>query len=255
MKMPLRIGFTACFFHADPQRPIFKGKTLLYMEESMSRWMMDAGAVPWLMPRVSGAVSPEHVLDGLDGLLLQGGSDVCPETYGETARKPAWNGDRERDLYEIALVKAAMHRGMPILGVCRGQQLLNVALGGTLHQDITEDIPDALQHRNWDIYDDNAHRVDIASGSRLEKVLGASHGTVNSIHHQSVKTPGEGLVVEARCTHTPAVIEAIRYTGDSYASAVQWHPEFRQERHATHLPADPIRDDFLAACQAYALGG
>ncbi len=235
-------------FHADPSRAIFKGKTLLYMEESMARWLMAAGAIPWMLPRSDAHIAVGDLLDHIDGLLLQGGSDVSPATYGEVARKPEWRGDAQRDAYEIALVKGAMARDIPVFGICRGQQLLNVALGGTLVQDIAEDIAGSGQHRHWDSYEDNAHGVKIAEGSVLQQIFsGASEGHINSIHHQCVKRLGEGLVAEA-ISPIDNIIEAIRFTGEAYAAAVQWHPEFQADRHGHLLPADPLRDHFLAAC-------
>ena len=130
----LKIGISACFFHADPQRPIFKGMTLQYIEQNVAHWVMQRDAMALMIPSPDGdtrrAASRIAVADyarELDGLLLMGGSDVCPETYGEKAVKPEWNGDRIRDDYEIALTRAFMKEGKPVLGVCRGAQVINVA--------------------------------------------------------------------------------------------------------------------------------
>src|SRR5262245_38794832 len=117
-----RVGVSACFFHADPQRNLFKGKTLLYAEESMLQWLMSAGAVPVMLPRPAGRLQAADLLDGVDGLLLQGGADVCPRSYGEEPLKPEWNGDQQRDAYEMELVRLCIARDKPLLGVCRGAQ-------------------------------------------------------------------------------------------------------------------------------------
>src|SRR5260221_11341194 len=124
-----KIGISACFFHPDPLRPIFKGKTLLYLEQSLSHWIMSEGAQPWLIPTPApgSQVSLGGLIEGLDGLVLQGGSDVSPQSYGETPLKPEWSGDFVRDQYEIALVKEFRLQAKPVLGICLAAQLLNVA--------------------------------------------------------------------------------------------------------------------------------
>jgi putative glutamine amidotransferase len=125
----LRVGVSACFFHADPQRNLFKGKTLLYAEESMLAWLMSAGVMPVLVPRAGGLLEMGDFLADLDGLVLQGGSDMSPLHYGEEPVRPEWAGDGVRDLYEMDLVRSCLERRLPLLGVCRGAQVLNVALG------------------------------------------------------------------------------------------------------------------------------
>ena len=128
---PLRIGVSACFFHADPTRPVFKGKTLLYAEESMLDLLGRCGALAYLIPRPApNGPSIEDYVHDLDGLLLEGGSDVCPRSYGEEPLRPEWAGDEPRDRYEIDLIHAFHDAGKPVLGICRGVQILNVAFGG-----------------------------------------------------------------------------------------------------------------------------
>lgn len=236
MTIRARIGVSACFFHADPKRNLFKGKTLLYAEESMLRWVMSAGAVPVLLPRAGGALSPEDLLDGIDGLVLQGGSDMSPRSYGEEPVRPEWAGDAERDRYEIDLVRLCLGRGLPLLGVCRGAQVLNVALGGTLWQDIETQHPGRRVHRNWDIYDQHGHEIAFEPGAWLARWYAAAPrpARVNSVHHQGLKEIGRGLRVEARSI-PDGVIEAVRYEADGagarrpFAYGVQWHPEFMAE--------------------------
>ena len=138
-----RVGVSASFFHADPERAIFRGKTLVYAETSLLRWIMDGGASAWMIPPPVTGFSAEMLVEDLDGLVLQGGSDVCPRTYGEEPLRPEWNGDAVRDAYEIALVRAFRAAGKPVLGVCRGMQVLNVALGGSLFQDIQTQVSGA----------------------------------------------------------------------------------------------------------------
>jgi putative glutamine amidotransferase len=244
----MRIGISACFFHADPQRAIFKGKTLLYLEQSMSHWIMSEGVTAYLIPQPleGGRVGYRELARELDGLVLQGGSDVSPKSYGETALKPEWNGDFIRDGYEISLLKEFLGQGKPVIGVCRGAQLMNVAFGGTLYQDIGTQLPAARNHRNWDIYDQNFHGLKLEAGSFLEKTAASAARNINSIHHQAVKDLGKGLVVEARCDED-GVVEAIRHAGERFCLAVQWHPEFHDTTDKNLFDSKPLLRDFLKA--------
>ena len=252
----LKIGISACFFHADPNRPIFTGKTLQYVEQSMAHWVMSGGALAVMIPSPAGEtfqgdVTLDHYAEWLDGLVLEGGSDVWPGSYGESPLHEKWNGDRIRDEYEKALVAAFERAGKPVLGVCRGLQLLNVAFGGTLYQDIATQCPDAITHRDAAIYDRNFHDVDFVPGSQLAALYPQlSSARVNSVHHQAIKNLAPGFEVEARC-QADGVIEAIRRSPDAganYVAAVQWHPEFHTSEFGT-LNDAPILDDFLNAAR------
>lgn len=253
----LKIGISACFFHADPDRPIFTGKTLQYVEQSIAHWVMSTGALAVMIPSPIGETSQgdvtlDHYAQWLDGLVLEGGSDVWPGSYGETPLQEKWNGDRVRDDYEKALVTAFGRAGKPVLGVCRGLQLLNVAFGGTLYQDIATQRPDAVVHRDAAIYDRNFHEVDFVSGSLLAELYPHLRSArVNSVHHQAIKALAPGFEIEARCRED-GMIEAIRRSRDagvSYVAAVQWHPEFHRADFGT-LDDAPILEDFLTAARA-----
>lgn len=246
----LFIGVSACFFHADPQRAIFKGKTLEYIEQSMARYVMRSGAFAFLLPSLApgGAVGLEAVVDRMDGLVLQGGSDCAPQSYGEEPLDPRWSGDRIRDDYERALVEEFMRQGKPVLGICRGVQLLNVAFGGTLYQDIGTQCPGALVHRDWAIYDTNHHDVDVAQGTLLAQIYEPGRHRINSVHHQAIKDLADGFVVEA-VSPADGVVEAIRFTAtDAWVYAVQWHPEFQTPGDGL-LDPDPLMRAFLAAAR------
>ena len=247
----LKIGISCCFFHADPLRPVFKGKTLVYSEQSISHWAMSQGAMAFLIPPPAerSSVTLKDLAGEMDCLILQGGSDVSPKNYGETPLKPEWAGDYVRDLYEIALLKEFVAQGKPVLGVCRGAQLINVAYGGTLYQDIQTQIPGALNHRNWDIYDQNFHQIEFVAGSRLAQLYGGMKtAKINTVHHQALKDLGKGLVSEARCPND-GVIDAVRLKSDSdsgdWVAAVQWHPEFHDPKDKSLLDSSPILKDFL----------
>lgn len=254
----VRVGISASFFHADPLRPIFKGMTLQYIEQNLAHWLMQREVLTFMIPSPDGAtrrqgsrVTLDAYADALDALVLMGGADVCPESYGEQALRPEWRGDRVRDDYEIGLYRAFVARGKPVLGVCRGAQLVNVAQGGTLYQDLATQQPHALAHRNWAIYEANSHAVAIVPGSGLARLYpDTALVKTNSIHHQAVKDLGRDLVVEAR-SEPDLVVEAIRWQGPSYVFAVQWHPEFHPPGDASYVDDTPILDEFLAAAAAH----
>ncbi|HEX4404350.1 MAG TPA: gamma-glutamyl-gamma-aminobutyrate hydrolase family protein [Polyangia bacterium] len=242
----LKLGVSACFFHADPQRAVFKGKTLLYAEESMLRWLMADGAVPVLLPRAAGAVSLDDLVDGIDGIVLQGGSDMSPFTYGEEPARPEWAGDGVRDVYELELVRACVRRNKPVLGVCRGLQVLNVCFGGSLYQDIQTMHPQGLVHRDWEVYDQLFHDVAIVSGGFLAGVYGGPRtARITSVHHQGIKRLGDNLIVEAVSTRDE-LVEAIRLRGDdAFVLGVQWHPEFQDTTDPTLLSSRTLLQGFL----------
>ncbi|RYY93206.1 MAG: gamma-glutamyl-gamma-aminobutyrate hydrolase family protein [Comamonadaceae bacterium] len=252
----LKIGISACFMHADPARQLFAGKTLQYVEQSIAHWVMSTGAMAVMIPSPTGAtqrgdVTLDHYAQWLDGLVLHGGADVSPLSYGEKPLQEKWAGDRIRDEYEIDLVGAFERHGKPVFGVCRGLQLLNVAYGGTLFQDIETQIPAALRHRDAKVYDNNFHSVEFAPGSRLAAMYpDVKRVKVNSIHHQAIKDLAPGFEVEA-LSHEDGIVEAIRRTDASrpYVAAVQWHPEFHRS-HSETLDDAALLEDFLAAAGA-----
>jgi putative glutamine amidotransferase len=252
----LKVGISACFFHADPQRLVFKGKTLQYVEQEMAHWVMQEDAMALMIPspdgdsRRSGSrVSVDDYARELDALVLMGGSDVSPESYGESPLKADWAGDRIRDRYEIALLHAFVAAGRPVLGVCRGVQVINVAFGGTLYQDLGVQLPGALDHRDWDLYDRNCHATSIVENSGLARLYpGVTITKTNSVHHQAVRSLGRDLAVEA-WSEPDRVVEALRWRGPSYVFGVQWHPEFHDRGDRSFLDATVLLDDFLAGAR------
>jgi putative glutamine amidotransferase len=166
-------------------------------------------------------------LDVCDGLLLTGGPDVDPIAYGETDRHPTVDLDTPRDTYELALAKQALARDLPVFAICRGAQVLNVAAGGTLIQDLPSQHPAALAHALTTPKNAMAHEVTVAPNTCLAVLLGSQlesgRFAVNSRHHQSVKEPAPGFVVSA--TAPDGVVEAIEKPGAGFCIGVQWHPE------------------------------
>ena len=164
---------------------------------------MSAGAMVVMVPcptgeTARGDVTLEHYAEWLDGVVMHGGADVWPGSYGEEPMRPEWLGDRVRDLYDLAVVEAFSQAGKPIFGVCRGLQLINVAFGGTLYQDIETQVPGSQLHRNPTEYDRHYHDIAIVPGSRLEALYPTlDRARVNSIHHQGIKDVAPEFDVEA----------------------------------------------------------
>ncbi len=252
----LKIGISACFMHADPARALFTGKTLQYVEQSIAHWVMSTGALAVMIPSPTGAtqrgdVTLDHYAQWLDALVLHGGADVSPLSYGEQPLQERWAGDKIRDDYEVDLLAAFERQGKPVFGVCRGLQLMNVAFGGTLYQDIQTQLPQARRHRDPLTYDLNFHTVDIVPGSRLAGLYPrTARVKVNSIHHQAIKNLAPGFAVEA-VSDEDGLVEAIRRsaTGKPYLAAVQWHPEFHRSGSDT-IDDAALLADFLAAARA-----
>jgi putative glutamine amidotransferase len=250
----LKIGLSACFFHADPARPIFTGKTLQYVEQSIAHWVQSGGALAVLIPSPAGEtcrsdLTLEDYADWLDGLVLEGGSDMWPGHYGEQPLRPEWSGDRVRDVYEMALARAFTARGKPVLGICRGLQVLNVVYGGTLYQDLALQRPGPLYHRSAQLYDRNHHTIELVPGTRLAALYpDAGSATVNSVHHQGIRDLAPGFVVEARAPD--GLIEAFRRADGPYVAGVQWHPEFHVGAAEPLLDGMPLLREFLQACRA-----
>lgn len=249
----LRIGISACFFHPDQGRKAAPSKTLQWIEQSTAHWVMSEGALPFMVPAPSGDtfrgdIGLADYADSLDGLVMHGGADVWPGSYGEEPLRPEWSGDRVRDEYEIALVQAFVAADKPVFGICRGLQLVNVAHGGTLYQDIATQKPGAKLHRDAAAYDLNFHQVDILPGTRLASLLGTQRHTINSVHHQGIKDLAAGFAVEA-LSPDDGVIEAIRCTAGPWIHAVQWHPEFHRPQLGV-VDDSPLLRDFLEAARA-----
>jgi putative glutamine amidotransferase len=232
----IRIGVSPRLLHPQPgARGVFT-KILHYVEDAIAQWLQSRDALLFVLPL---SQRSEDYARALDGLVLQGGADISPLAYGEQPLKPEWAGDPVRDRYEISLVQAFAAAAKPVLGICRGAQLINVALGGSLHQDIP--------HHRSDEYDQHAHDVRLEPGSGLARLYGETGPRrVVSIHHQAIKDLGRGLKVEARAED--GVIEAVRGEGPGYICAVQWHPEFHGGRNG-FFDGGPLLDEFLRAAR------
>ncbi|MCU1491905.1 MAG: yvdE [Acidimicrobiaceae bacterium] len=195
------------------------GRVLDAVAHQYAQAVADAGGVPLLLPALE-QTDPDRIAESLDGVLLTGGGDVAPSRYASAQAAETSGVDPSRDAGELALVAAARARELPVLGICRGLQLLTVALGGSLIQHLPE--VTSLQHLYLDRRDALVHEVQVAPGSRLSKVLGRMHLSVNSVHHQAVQHLAGGLVASAWARD--GVIEGTEHP-DEDLLGVQWHPE------------------------------
>jgi putative glutamine amidotransferase len=256
---PLLIGVSARIHYPEAADRATAGvwsKTVHYLEQSVAHWLLHGGAMAVMVPAVSeGSVVLRSELKlhdyaaALDGLVLQGGNDVAPQHYGEQPLHADWGGDRVRDAYEMELVRAFVAAGKPVFGICRGLQLINVAFGGTLFQDIATQHPARFEHRQLGRYEHHHHAVEFVPGTRLASLFpGVRTATTNSIHHQGIKDLAPGFVVEARCPED-GMVEAIRRAGSGFVAGVQWHPEFHEPGHPVTLDDRAILQDFLAAAR------
>ncbi len=202
----------------------------------------DAGGLPTALPHHPDLA--EAYLDRIAGLVVTGGAfDVDPALYGGGAQHETVVLKAGRTDFELAMVRGALARDMPVLGICGGQQLLAVALGGTLIQHIPDAIPDALAHEQPNPRTEPGHEITLAPGTLLACVTGAARMAVNSAHHQAVASVGPGCVVNA--TAPDGVIEGIESTAHRFALGVQWHPEYAVDPQDT-----AIFRAFVAACVA-----
>ena len=251
---PLLIGISPRILRQVPDELGFRGKTLQYLEQSVAHWVMALGATCVMVPTVErdgdirrAEIHTHDFAAMLDGLVLQGGSALDPRLYGEAPRHIVGGTDSIRDRFELDLIRAFVEAGKPVFGICRGMQLINVAFGGTLHQDLVAQGATEFPHADLPAYDHHHHPLTIGEGNVLSQWYGgATHGIVNSIHHQGVARLGDGLRALA---HAPdGVIEAIWRDAPGFVLGVQWHPEFQDGRDPDLLPADPLMRAFLEAC-------
>lgn len=189
--------------------------------------LTSVGAIPWVIPLSHDMSTLRAVYERLDGIFLPGGVDVDPDQYRESRLPACGVTDADRDRVEVALVQWAMAERKPVLAVCRGVQVLNVASGGTLYQDLAEWCDAAIKHDYWPSEvrqrQDLVHDVSIEEGTQLASIIGAGATIVNSMHHQGIKTLAPGLVVNARAPD--GLIEGVEGRDDGYLIGVQWHPE------------------------------
>lgn len=189
-----------------------------------------AGGLPVTIPIVEGEADYEAYLDMVDGLLFTGGNDIAPYYYGENPVRQLHSMSSIRDEYELSLFRGAYEKKMPIFGICRGIQLINVAREGSLYQDIYSQCPGTLGHSpEHTAADELYHSVQIQKGSKLYEIFGEERIFTNSFHHQAVKALGKNLVATAYSED--GIVEAVESTEERFRLGVQWHPEAMTKRH------------------------
>ena len=220
--------------------------------ERYVRAVGEAGGTPQLVPLLGEASDVlRRIYDALDGILLPGGADIDPSAYGAERSRMCGAADPDRDLTELTLTRWAIGERKPVLGICRGMQLINVAAGGTLHQDIGAERPGAIEHDHQGGHGEHAHEllvhdVELAAGSRAATILGAGRLRVNSTHHQAIARIAPSLVASALAPD--GVVEGVEGRDHAFLLGVQWHPEDLTER-------DPrMRRIFAAFVQAAGSG-
>lgn len=208
--------------HADFRQEF--GRPIYCNNRTYSHAIEQTGGVPILIPFLQDVAALETLLVRLDGIILSGGVDINPERYSEEPHPMLRRTSPELDEFELKLARMALREDMPVLGVCRGMQLLNVALGGTLYQDIGSLYPGSVDHCRQDLPRNTiTHEVFVEAGSRMEKVLGTRRFGVNSLHHQAIKMPGKGVHISGRAED--GIAELMEVSAYRFAMAIQCHPE------------------------------
>ena len=246
----IKIGIPSCFFYPDPNRVVFGHKSLCYIEKDMANYLSRPGVMPILIPDLN-KNEMKQFLDEMDGIVLQGGTDLAPETYGETPIGQ-WKGDKYRDEYELAILDYAMKQEKPVFGICRGIQVMNVYFGGTLYQDIQTQRSDCLIHRDAEKYDQVNHGITFTENKLLDRLYAGDEAKrVNSVHHQAIKDVGGDLEILATCTED-GIIEGVHWKGaeEGKVMAVQWHPEFLYNfKGGDLINPDLVYEHFLSFCK------
>ena len=232
--IPCRAGIRG----ANPEKPVY------YSNQSYVQAIESAGGLPVLIPFMKDPDSLRALFARLDGLLLSGGIDLHPSSYQEEVQATLTETDLELDTLELALARWAYQEDVPTLGICRGMQLLNVSLGGTLYQDLATSYKSDIQHANGSLPRNQIiHSIGIVPDSHTHQVLGVDSVMVNSIHHQAIKKLGKGILASGRSDD--GIIEVIEIPDRSFMLAVQGHPE---ELYREHPIWSRLFRAFIVAC-------
>ncbi len=220
----------------------------LYTPTSYTKAIIEAGGNPVLLNVTRDDEMIEQYAALVDGVLFSGGDDVNPATYGE---EQIWGcGDivPVRDDFEIKLLRTLLEKypEKPVLGICRGTQVINVAMGGTLYQDLRSQLTGSIRHQQQQSSHYASHKAMVSEGSKLHEIYGSTEVMVNSFHHQAVKDIGEGLVITARASD--GVVEGFEKPDHPYFVAAQWHPE-RLVEGPHHPEHKPLFKSFVDACR------
>jgi putative glutamine amidotransferase len=236
MSKPLIGLTTSCFFKRSD-------RTVIGVNEPYTISIVNAGGIPILVPINLSDEDTKVLLSRVDGILFTGGYDVDPKQYGNPPHARVEGIDADRDRVEIHLIQTAMRINKPMFGICRGCQVINVALGGSLYEDLDEQHPGAVSHDRHDRPRDYlSHQVALEPDSHLMEILVTGQAQVNSLHHQGIRRLAQELKVAA--TAPDGLVEAFEITGQRFGLAVQWHPEELQ----AHKPMRRLFEAFVEAC-------
>lgn len=209
----------------DSEDPgIYSNMPWYALRQNYADAVVEAGGVPLALPHEPDQAN--DYLEIIDGLVITGGAfDVDPSIFGAGERHPTVVTKDRRTAFELAVTRGALQRDMPLLGICGGQQLLHVALGGTLIQHIPDEIPQALAHEQPNPRDEPGHSISILPGTLLHRIVGTESLEVNSAHHQAAKDASDEIIINA--VAPDGVVEGIEAIGKRFCLGVQWHPEYK----------------------------
>ncbi len=195
--------------------------------------VLKSGGLPIVIPVLRDVEVAKDYIDIVDGIMFTGGEDISPLYFGEEPLKEVTNISPNRDAVEMKLFGYAHKKGIPVLGICRGMQLINIALGGSVYQDIYKDVPGAIGHLCKSNLHDGHHAIDIIKDSVMYRIMGKEKLIVNSFHHQSVKDLGEGL--KATSFARDGLAESMEAMGENFVMGLQFHPERMINKHGEFL--------------------
>jgi putative glutamine amidotransferase len=204
------------------------GHFMDYTYDAYSRAILSSGGAPLLVPIAQDEVSLARIVERLDGLVLSGGPDIHPRFYNEQPTAGLGDLDEDLDVMELAIARKAIETDLAVLAICRGIQLINVCLGGTLYQDIADQVKDSINHIQKADKGTLTHIVQVEESSLLHRILGVGTLWVNGKHHQAIKDAATALKVGARAVD--GVIESVEHPGKRFVLGVQWHPEGTWEK-------------------------
>jgi len=236
------IGLSASMLTIDTGRLL--GRERVFVGQDYVKAIVMAGGVPIILPIVESQEQALRQLELVDGLILSGGYDVDPHLFGEEPHHLLEATYLQRDLYEMALLQKAYQKNLPVLGICRGIQLINVAFGGSLYQDLSDYEQPILQHCQKNNLHQGTHTVEIAEETILKRVFKQNSIRTNSLHHQAIKELAKGFTVSARSRD--GMIEAIEKNDYSFMVGLQWHPELMVD---TDEPTLALFETFITACK------
>ncbi|EYE88452.1 hypothetical protein Q428_07670 [Fervidicella metallireducens AeB] len=240
MAKPL-IGITCNYLLSEKENLL--GQEGNYISQAFIDAVLKSGGVPILIPIINSEEDILQIMDKLDGIILSSGYDVNPIYYGEEPSVHVGFTYSPRDIFELFIVKAAIERDMPILGTARGQQIMTVAFGGKLYQDISENKNAYINHIQRANINDIGHYIDIVPGTKLHKIFDTDRMLVNSFHHQAAKTVPANFIISA--TSSDGIIEAIEHQSKPIM-AVQWRPDIMIKKHPVMLK---IFKEFISWCE------